>query len=97
MTDPVVRRTRSPVPAPTGHQCQQPFLPVQTANGYPLESYFRSRAAKLVRRGFDPAFCGKASSWEVEGRRYCGVHAGIVALEILEKRGQAASTEGSRE
>lgn len=93
MAVPSVRRTRPPAPPPQTVQCGQPFEEVRGSNGYPLESYFESRRRKLLRRGFDPARCGKGATWEVDGRAYCAVHAGIAALRILEGGGRATASE----
>lgn len=87
---PLVRRTR--LARPDTPQCQRPFVREVGANGYPLPSWFEQRDAKLVRRGFDPTLCGRSSSWIVNGIHYCGLHAGITALEILEGRDDAAQT-----
>lgn len=87
---PEVRRTRQPHPETP--QCQRPFVREVAPNGYPLPSWFEQRDAKLVRKGFDPSLCGRRSSWIVNGSHYCGLHAGITALEILERRGDAEQT-----
>lgn len=79
-------------PLPDTPQCQRPFVREVAPNGYPLPSWFAQRDAKLVRKGFDPAFCGLRSSWRIDGGHYCSRHAGVVALEILTERGDATET-----
>lgn len=89
--DVVARRTRHPQPETP--QCEEPFTERQGSDGFPLQSWFDQREAKMLRRGYDPARCSRSSSWTVGGRDYCSIHAGAAALRVLETNGMANRRE----
>jgi hypothetical protein len=46
-------------------------------------AYISQRKANYERRGWDWANCGHTSSFIIDGKPYCKLHAGHRALEIL--------------
>jgi hypothetical protein len=47
------------------------------------EIYSKYRKERAANRGFTPDQCTKQAKYEIDGRKLCGLHAGIAAINIL--------------
>lgn len=64
-------------PAPvTTPQCCVPVAPPTRATMWRRERY------KTLRPSFDPDRCQRESVVSVNGKHYCRIHAGVIALEL---------------
>lgn len=52
--------------------------------------YWKHRKRMDEPKGFDSNLCARSSAWVIDGKHYCGLHAGQVALSILIQRDEAS-------
>lgn len=69
------------VPTPPFHPCEARLK----SYGYLTEEY-KERRARSLKQTTDKNLCGRRSAYKLEGKCYCRVHAGQVALKILVER-----------
>lgn len=74
---------------PSTPQCQHVMTRRPNAAGHPSPERIARQRAKLEDRGMNPDLCCQRSSYVVDGRHYCGNHAGMAALDALVTSGAA--------
>lgn len=77
---PVVARTK---PAPL-RPTYTPQCCVEMARNPAVPSiYWKHRKRMDEPKGFDSNRCARSSTYEIDGKHYCSLHAGQIALQIL--------------
>jgi hypothetical protein len=81
-----IRRLK-PVPQrPATPQCSQ----VVDRSWYATERAKQAMDAKLRAKGYDVACCIRSASVVIDGKPYCNIHGGLVAIDILIEQQRAA-------
>ncbi len=45
--------------------------------------FWRNRVERCMKMGFDPRLCTRGAGIEIDGKPYCRLHAGAIAIDIL--------------
>lgn len=65
---------------------------VRYENAYGATHWFRERRiAEAEKAGRSPDQCTRRSTHSIDGKPYCSLHAGLVALDILSKQQEKTS------
>lgn len=87
-----VARTR-PRSGPATPQCRHPVERITGPHGFPTPEAIARKTTRMIEKGHDPTLCSHTSSHTVHGRHYCGLHAAMVALDLLIVAGHAKALD----